>query len=65
MDNQFLNNIWSPTIIVTGTPLGPLYLCGFMNMFGAHTSYYKVLSTMQVASEAQVHYAINGAYNES
>lgn len=38
-------------------------MCGFMNMFGASIDYYRAMATMQVASEAQVHYALNGAFN--
>jgi hypothetical protein len=59
-----LTDIWKPTTINFKTPLGTLYFCGFMNMFGAAAGHeFNAIRRMQVASEAQVDYAINGAFS--
>ena len=55
-------DIWSPRMIALVTPLGTIYMCGFMNLFGASSDFRKAMANMQVASEAQVHYAIDGAF---
>lgn len=48
------------------TPLGHVYFCGFMNMFGAAAhDPDEAVSRMQVANESQVHYALNGAFQNA
>jgi hypothetical protein len=49
-------------MIALVTPIGTIYMCGFMSLFGASSDFRKAMTSMQVASEAQVHYAIDGAF---
>lgn len=59
-DNLLVASIWNPTTISFETPFGMIYMSGFLNMFGASVRYpWRAVQQMQVANEAQVHYALS------
>lgn len=63
LDNS-LPSIFGPTTISFDTPLGRVFLSGFLNMFGASVRKpWAALETMQIANEAQVHFAISMVFS--
>ncbi len=64
MDNLLVASIWNPTTVHFETPMGVVYMTGFLNMFGVSVKYpWRAVQQMQVANEAQVHFALSGVFS--
>lgn len=59
-------DIWKCTETTFETPMGTVFFCGFMNLFGAaaHTP-WAARGRMAPATEAQVHYVITTSFEPS